>query len=191
MDVRIIAATNRTLADEVVAKRFRDDLFFRIAVALIKIPPLRTRKGDFALLVHHLLNRFNAESAADPGWEEKSLSPATRNRLQRHTWPGNIRELANTLTRAAVWSSGPTITEQDIAEALLELPKPAETVDGILNREIESGVDLPALLEEVAKHYLRRALEVTAGNKSRAADLVGLSSYQTLTNWMQKYGIDS
>ncbi|MEW8552669.1 MAG: sigma-54 dependent transcriptional regulator [Candidatus Thiodiazotropha sp.] len=191
VDVRIIAATNRTLADEVVAKRFRDDLFFRIAVALIKLPPLRTRKGDFTLLVDHLLNRFNAESAADPGWEEKSLSPATRNRLQRHTWPGNIRELANTLTRAAVWSSGPTITEQDIAEALLELPKPAETVDGILNREIESGVDLPALLEEVAKHYLRRALEVTAGNKSRAADLVGLSSYQTLTNWMQKYGIDS
>ncbi|MCB0266468.1 MAG: sigma-54 factor interaction domain-containing protein, partial [Calditrichaeota bacterium] len=73
VDVRIIAATNRTLADEVVAKRFRDDLFYRIAVALIKLPPLRIRKGDFTLLVDHLLNRFNAESAADPAWEKKGL----------------------------------------------------------------------------------------------------------------------
>lgn len=190
VDVRIIAATNRTLADEVVAKRFRDDLFYRIAVALIKLPPLRIRKGDFTLLVDHLLNRFNAESAADPAWEKKGLSPSARNLLQRHTWPGNIRELANTLTRAAVWSFGPTITEQDIAEALLELPRRAETVDGILNQPIESGVDLPALMEKVARHYLHRALETTAGNKSRAADLIGLSSYQTLTNWLQKYGID-
>lgn len=190
VDVRIIAATNRTLADEVAAKRFRDDLFFRIAVALIKLPPLRIRKGDFTLLVDHLLALFNAESAADPAWEEKSISPSARNLLQRHTWPGNIRELANTLTRAAVWSFGPTITEQDIAEALLELPTSTESVEGILNRPIEPGVDLPALLEEVARHYLHRALKTTAGNKSRAADLVGLSSYQTLTNWMQKYGID-
>jgi len=190
VDVRIVAATNRTLADEVSAKRFRDDLFFRIAVALIKLPPMRIRKGDFTLLVDHLLYRFNSESAADPAWEEKKLSPSARNLLQRHTWPGNIRELANTLTRAAVWSSGPTITEQDIAEALLELPKLADRVDGILNRPIESGVDLPVLLEEVAKHYLHRALEATAGNKSRAANLLGLSSYQTLTNWMQKYGVN-
>jgi DNA-binding NtrC family response regulator len=191
VDVRIIAATNRTLAEEVAAGRFRDDLFFRIAVALIRLPPLRIRKGDFTLLVDHLLRRFNAESAADPAWEEKTLSPSARNLLQRHDWPGNIRELANTLTRAAVWSAGATITEQDVAEALLELPKPTKAVDGILNRPIESGVDLPALLEEVARHYLRRALTATAGNKSRAAPLVGLSSYQTLSNWMQKYGVDS
>lgn len=190
VDVRIIAATNRTLADEVVAKRFRDDLFYRIAVALVKLPPLRIRKGDFTLLVDHLLDRFNAESAADPAWEEKRLSPSARNLLQRHTWPGNIRELANTLTRAAVWSTGPNITEQDISEALLELPKPADSMDSILNRPIESGVDLPALLEEVTKHYLSRALKTTAGNKSRAADILGLSNYQTLTNWMQKYGVD-
>jgi len=190
VNVRIIAATNRTLAEEVAAKRFRDDLFFRIAVALIKLPPLRIRKGDFTLLVDHLLDRFNAESSADPAWQEKFLSPSARNLLQRHSWPGNIRELANTLTRAAVWSARPTITEHDIAEALLELPTVTASVDGILNRPIESGVDLPALLEEVARHYLGRALETTAGNKSRAANLVGLPSYQTFSNWMQKYGID-
>ena len=191
VDVRIIAATNRTLTDEVAAGRFRDDLFFRIAVALIKLPPLRIRKGDLTLLVDHLLERFNAESAADPAWEEKRLSPSARNLLQHHTWPGNIRELSNTLTRAAVWSTGSTITGQDIAEALLELPTSADADEGILNRPIEDGVDLPGLLREVASHYLRRALDATAGNKSRAAELVGLSSYQTLSNWMQKYGVDS
>ena len=191
VDVRIIAATNRTLAEEVAAGRFRDDLFFRIAVALIKLPPLRVRKGDFTLLVDHLLGQFNTESAADPAWEEKQLSPSARNRLQRHSWPGNIRELANTLTRAAVWSSGPTITEQDADEALLELPTASGSEDGILDRPIDSGVDLPALLNRVASHYLHRALTTTAGNKSRAAYLVGLPSYQTLTNWMQKYGVDS
>ena len=110
VNVRIIAATNRTLTDEVAAGRFRDGLFFRIAVALIKLPPLRIRKGDFTLLVDHLLERINTESAADPAWEERSLSPSARNQLQRHVWPGNIRELTNTLTRAAVWSAGSTIT---------------------------------------------------------------------------------
>ncbi|MBT2989957.1 MAG: sigma 54-interacting transcriptional regulator [Candidatus Thiodiazotropha sp. (ex Ctena orbiculata)] len=189
VDVRIIAATNRTLADEVAARRFRDDLFFRIAVALIKLPPLRARKGDFTLLVDHLLDRFNTESAADPAWEEKTLSPSARNLLQRHDWPGNIRELANTLTRAAVWSTSSTITEQDVGEALLELPISSGNADGILNRPIENGVDLPDLLQQVAKHYLSRALEATAGNKSRTAELLGLSSYQTLTNWLKKYGL--
>lgn len=157
---------------------------------MIKLPPLRTRKGDFTLLVDHLLDRFNAESSADPAWQQKSLAPSARNLLQRHSWPGNIRELANTLTRAAVWSHRSTITEHDIAEALLELPMPTASSDGILNRPIEAGVDLPVLLEEVARHYLHRALETTAGNKSRAANLVGLSSYQTFSNWMQKYGVE-
>ncbi|WP_419620842.1 hypothetical protein [Thiolapillus sp.] len=107
-----------------------------------------------------------------------------------YVWPGNIRELTNTLTRAAVWSAGSTITGQDIAEALLELPTTTDTGDDILNRPIEDGVDLPSLIQEVASHYLRRSLDVTAGNKSSAAKLVGLSSYQTLTNWLQKYGVD-
>ncbi len=188
VNVRIITATNRTLTDEVAAGRFRDDLFFRIAVALIKLPPLRTRKGDLMLLVDHLLERINNENSTDPGWQEKRLSPSARNQLQRHTWPGNIRELANTLTRAAVWSNGPTISGQDITEALLELPAAAVADEGILNRPIEDGVDLPGLLQGVASHYLRRALDATAGNKSKAADLVGLPSYQTLTNWLKKYG---
>ena len=146
--------------------------------------------GDFTLLVDHLLERINNESAADPAWEEKSLSPSARNQLQRHAWPGNIRELTNTLTRAAVWSAGSTITGQDIAEAFLELPTTTNTGDDILNRPIEDGIDLPSLIQEVASHYLRRSLDVTAGNKSSAAKLVGLSSYQTLTNWLQKYGVD-
>lgn len=191
VDVRIIAATNRTLTEEVAAGRFREDLFFRIAVAVIKLPPLRLRTGDFTLLLDHLLHRINSESATDPAWQMKTLSPAARNLLQRHTWPGNIRELANTLTRAAVWSGKATIGGPDIADALLELPLGAQSAETILNRQIDMGVDLPALIQEVARHYIRRALETTAGNKSRAASLVGLPSYQTLGNWMRKYRVDS
>ena len=152
----------------------RDDLFFRIAVALIKLPPLRIRMGDFTLLVDHLLERINNESATDPAWEEKSLSPSARNQLQRHAWPGNIRELTNTLTRAAVWSAGSTITGQDIAEAFLELPTTTNTGDDILNRPIEDGIDLPSLIQEVASHYLRRSLDVTAGNKRQRRETRGL-----------------
>jgi len=189
VDVRIIAATNRTLADEVVAGRFREDLFFRIAVALIRLPPLRLRKGDFTLLTDHLLARINLDSAPDPAWVEKKLAPSAVNRLQQHSWPGNVRELANTLTRAAVWSPETAITAQDISDALLELPAPRRTEETILNRQLESGIDLPALIDKVATHYLTRAMELTAGNKTRAAEMLGLPSYQTLTNWLKKYSI--
>lgn len=191
VDVRIIAATNRTLASEVSEGRFREDLFFRIAVALLKLPPLRLRKGDITPLLDHLLERINAESAADPAWEKKTLAPSARNLLQRQLWTGNIRELTNTITRAAVWSAKPVISAQEISEALLELPPTNAGGDNILNKPIDQGIDLVALLETVARHYLQAAYDATAGNKSRAAELVGLASYQTFSNWMDKYGIET
>ncbi|MBN2887348.1 MAG: sigma-54-dependent Fis family transcriptional regulator [Chromatiaceae bacterium] len=191
IDVRLIAATNRTLAAEVAAGRFRPDLFFRIAVALIRVPPLRERQGDFRALAEYLLDRLNRDSAEDPGWEPKRLAPAALNRLARHAWPGNVRELANTLTRAALWSHGPVIGEAEVVEALLELPAPeaAGSAD-LLGRSLDRGVDLPALMRELAAHYLGRALEQCGGNKSRAARLLGLPSYQTLGNWLERYGVE-
>jgi DNA-binding NtrC family response regulator len=191
VDVRVIAATNRDLATEVGTGRFREDLFYRLAVLMLKVPPLRDREGDLAALIDGLLARINdqTERAGEPGFKRKKISSEARNILMVHPWPGNIRELENTLRRATVWTDGETISPADIKEALTG-SAPRAGVDGILNRPIEQGIDLQSIIGSVAEHYLRRAVEASHGNKSKAAELVGLPSYQTLTNWMRKYGIE-
>ena len=188
MDVRVIAATNRTLTEEVTGGRFREDLFYRLAVAVLKLPPLRERDGDVGLLAERLLERINAESASEPGYQGKELSALARNVLLRHSWPGNVRELSNTLRRAAIWSGGSTITAEDLHDALL--PATRDRAPAVLDRTLGNGFSLPKLLEEVARHYLARAMDEAANNKTRAAELVGLASYQTFTNWLSKYGAD-
>ena len=186
VDVRVIAATNRTLAEEVAEGRFREDLFYRLAVAVLQLPPLRDRAGDTGLLADRLLERINAESTSEPGYREKKISASARNVLLRHAWPGNVRELSNTLRRAAIWSDGSAITAQDLSDALL--PAARDHGRQILDRPLGNGFSLPQLLAEVARHYLGRAMEEASDNKTRAAELVGLASYQTLTNWLSKYG---
>lgn len=99
-----------------------------------------------------------------------------------------MRELQNTLRRAAVWSTDDTLTVEDVREALLPVASGAGQ-DTVLNRPLSGGIDLRTLLANVARHYLERALEETGGNKTEAARLVGLPSYQTLTNWMKRYGL--
>ena len=167
--------------------RFREDLYYRLAVAVLKLPPLRERQGDLGPLVDRLLDQINEESAREPGYRNKKLSASARNVLLRYSWPGNVRELMNTLRRAAIWSDGTTIEAEDVREALL--PAPRDQEQAVLNRTLGNGFNLPDLLANVARHYLSRAMEESAGNKSRAADLVGLASYQTLTNWLSKYGV--
>ena len=186
VDVRVIAATNRTLTEEVAGGRFREDLFYRLAVAVLKLPPLRERPGDVGLLADRLLQQIDAESASEPGYQSKKLSSSARNVLSRHPWPGNVRELSNTLRRAAIWSDGSSITAEDLHDALL--PAARDRAAAVLDRTLGNGFSLPQLLAEVARHYLARAMEEAANNKTRAAELVGLASYQTLTNWLSKYG---
>ena len=187
VDVRVVAATNRTLTQEVAENRFREDLYYRLAVAVLRLPPLRERTGDLGLLVDRLLDQINEESAHEPGYRDKKLSASARNILLQHSWPGNVRELLNTLRRAAIWSDGETIEAEDVRESIL--PAPRDRGHGILDRAMGEGFSLPDLLANVARHYLTRAMEEAAGNKSRAAELVGLASYQTLTNWLSKYGV--
>ena len=187
VNVRIIAATNRTLVEEIAAGRFREDLFYRLAVATLQLPPLRERSGDLSLLLDRLLKQVNDEHAQQPGYEQKKFSPSAKHILLAHPWPGNVRELMNTLHRAALWTSGPTIQSEDMREALL--PTIARKESSILDRPLGDGLSLPDLLASVARHYLIRALAETQGNKTQAALLVGLSSYQTLTNWLSKYGV--
>ena len=188
VDVRVIAATNRTLTNEVAQNRFREDLFYRLAVAVLKLPPLRERPGDLGLLVDRLLEQVNEESASEPDYKKKQLSPAARNILLQHSWPGNVRELLNTLRRAAIWSGAKTLEAADLRDALLPAPQD-QGPDGVLDRALGDGFSLPGLLGDVARHYLARAMKESGGNKTRAARMVGLSSYQTLTNWLSKYGV--
>ena len=187
VNARIIAATNRQLVTEIQAGRFREDLFYRLAVAVLKLPPLREREGDLSLLIDRLLEQVNRNGAEDPGYRQKNLAPGARNLLLTHPWPGNVRELLNTLQRATLWSEGATITEEELREALL--PFPACEDDDVLGRPLTPGFSLSDLMGEVARHYLYRALDEAQGNRTRAADLLGLPSYQTLNNWLKRYGI--
>ena len=185
VDVRVIAATNRTLTEEVAGGRFREDLFYRLAVAVLRLPPLRERAGDVGLLAGRLLAGINADSAGEPGYADKRLSASARNVLLRHAWPGNVRELANTLRRAAIWSEGDVIGEEEMVDALL----PAAGGGAVMGRALGNGFSLPGVLADVARHYLARAMREAGESKTRAAELVGLASYQTLTNWLVKYGV--
>jgi DNA-binding NtrC family response regulator len=191
VDVRIIAATNRDLAAEVTAGRFREDLFYRLAVLILKAPALRDREGDLGPIVDGLLRRINEQSERDrePGFKRKKLSSGARKLLMQEVWPGNIRQLENTLRRAVVWAEGDVVSSEDMMEALLPVASKNSTADLILDQPIDQGIDIQAIIGTVAIHYLERAIEAARGNKSKAAELLGLGSYQTLTNWMRKYDV--
>jgi transcriptional regulator with PAS, ATPase and Fis domain len=184
-DARIIAATNRDLIGELAENRFREDLFYRIAVAIIKLPPLRERAGDVGLLIDALIKQINTDSENEPGYKHKKISAGAKNLMLQYEWPGNVRELQNTLMRAAIWSTGPTISLEDIKEAMIPISLSREA--GLLDMPIKDGVNLTELMGKLAQHYLKRALDEANGNKTKAARMVGLPNYQTFTNWMQKY----
>jgi transcriptional regulator with PAS, ATPase and Fis domain len=185
-DFRLVSATNRPLADDASRGRFRDDLFHRIAVGVIKLPPLRHRGRDLQLLTDFYLQRLNRQFSEVEGWQEKSLSVAARKVLQEHSWPGNVRELINTLTRACLWSSSSEI-DGPLIENCLVRPREEERVK---DRPLGGDFRLEDVLSEVARHYLSRAMEEAGGSKTRAAELLGMSNYQTLGNWLKRYGLE-
>lgn len=187
VDVRVIAATNRDLRAEVAAGRFREDLYYRLASGVIRLPPLRERQGDLTPLLDHFLADANHKFADQPGFEQKVLSPPAKNLLLRHTWPGNVRELQATMDRLVLWTPGARVGVEDVREELLQ-PIQGKPTD-LLGRPLGEELQLPDLMAELARHYLERALEEAEGNKTRAAERVGLSSYQTFTNWMERYGV--
>jgi len=137
-------------------------------------------------LIDSLLASINAEAASQPGYKHKNLDMAARNILVQHSWPGNVRELHNTLLRASIWAIGDKITKQDVVEALALTVSPSD--ETVLGRPLDYPISLPEIIGDVARHYLERAMAQTHGNKSEAARLLGIGSYQTLSNWLQKYG---
>jgi transcriptional regulator with PAS, ATPase and Fis domain len=189
IDLRVISATNRNLINEVAEGNFREDLFYRLAVLVLNLPPLREREGDIGLMLDDFLKKLNQENTGTVWLEDKKLSASARNLLINHHWPGNVRELQNTLLRAAVFSSGEKISEIDVRRSIFPTT-PKQGYD-VLDHQLGNGFSLPGLIEKVARHYLDRALEQAHGNKSEAAKLVGLPSYQTLTNWLTKYKVSN
>ncbi|HKO46487.1 MAG TPA: sigma 54-interacting transcriptional regulator, partial [Polyangiaceae bacterium] len=188
---RIIAATNRNLALEVQARRFREDLFYRLAVALLHLPPLRERKGDLQPLIDALLKKANQKGQEEElRYRAKALSPGARNALLNYGWPGNVRELENTLMRATVWSSEAVLSEQDVRAALFHgSTSPRSRAAGLA--ELGPGFNLNEVLLEASRPYVVQALQEASGNKTHAAKLLGLGSPQVLGDRMEKLGIQA
>lgn len=186
VDVRVIAATNRDLSLEIAEGRFREDLFYRVAIGVIKLPALKDREGDLVLLAEHMMEEINKEAADQPGYIHKNISVKAKNIILNYAWPGNVRELYGSLLRASLWSDTDMITEEDMQDALLER---TEVKSGMSLPEIGKGIDIIGVLDEVKQEYIHKALDQTGGNKKKAAGILGLSNYQTLTNWMDKLGL--
>lgn len=187
VDVRVIAATHRDLSADVASGRFREDLFHRLAVGILQLPPLRERGGDIDLLIDAFVNQVNSESKGKPEAQEKKLSISARKILLAHSWPGNVRELYHTLLRASIWSQASTIEPEDISLALLKIQRNSED---ILGRPLTEGFDLQGLLDNVSRDYVKRAIKQTGNRKSAAANLLGFRHHQTLSNWMDRLGLD-
>jgi DNA-binding NtrC family response regulator len=174
-DARLVAATNRDLDEEVFEKRFREDLFYRINVVRIDLPPLRDRPGDVLELTHHLL----AQHAARSGRPPLGISVQAAAKLVGYRWPGNVRELQNCVEHAVAFSRFGEISVDDLPEKVREHKAtrlPVETAEGT---EIIT-------LEELDRRYVERALEILGGNKSRAADLLGIDRrtlYRRIDRW--------
>ncbi|HEY2405275.1 MAG TPA: sigma 54-interacting transcriptional regulator, partial [Polyangiaceae bacterium] len=190
VDVRLIAATHRNLAVEVQAGKFREDLFYRLAVAVLHLPPLRDRPGDLGPLIEALLDRANDAALRDePAYTPKRLSRAAKTLLMAQRWPGNVRELEHTLMRTTVWADQPIISESDVREALFQGALPSTGI-GIAD-DLPDDFDLDAALAEASRQYIRRALRQTHGKVDPARKLLGLNSHQVLDKRMKKLGIES
>ncbi len=175
IDVRVIAATNRDLRQMVAESRFQEDLFYRLNVIPIHLPPLRERRDDIPALVEHFLRKHTQRTGRRIDRIDDGVVPA----LQQYEWPGNVRELENTIERAVVLSSGPTIT----AQAVSVLGAAASQVSGLPSLRLRQNI------EWVEKETIRRSLEASKGVKKDAAELMGISQ-RALSYYLAKFRID-
>ncbi|AMV26466.1 Transcriptional regulatory protein ZraR [Gemmata sp. SH-PL17] len=187
-DVRIVAATNRDLLGCVAQNQFREDLYYRLATITIKLPRLRERRGDVGAIAERLLGRINRDFARqEPGFRPKRLSPSALGYVKGHSWPGNVRQLYNTLVQAAVMTDGDVIDRRDLDDAVAEVPGQAPA--DLLEVPLGGRFSLERHLEEIQRHYLRRALAEADGVQRRAAELLGYRNYQTLAAQLERLGI--
>jgi len=193
IDVRIFAATNRDLERDAQRDRFRRDLYFRLAVIILHLPPLRERGDDVLLLAQHYLARFNAKY----GKQVRQLDPRARDLLLAYPWPGNVRELSHVIERAVLWSRGPTLDAEHLSlttpEPLGETPEraaePAVTAPADPTPTATTNLPPPGMdLERWERAMIEQALRECDGNQTRAAHRLGISR-DTLRYRLKKYGI--
>ncbi len=177
-DVRLIAATNRNLEEGIKRETFREDLYYRLNVVTISLPPLRERKEDIPLLVEHFLKKYNGENKKNV----TSLSKEVKDLLMRYDYPGNIRELENIIERAVVLCRGDTLTTQELPLNLKD-----SKVEAALEQARERR-SLPGTLEEIERQLISQALGVSGGVQTKAADELGISE-RVLRYKMKKYRI--
>jgi two-component system response regulator PilR (NtrC family) len=182
-DTRVIAATNRDLASMVKQGGFREDLFYRVSVIPIELPPLRERREDIAELIEHFVEKFCRQTGRSLHVSERS-----QELLERYAWPGNVRELEHTIERAVALERTDTIQPESLPQSITNYNPasvpPAET--GLP----EEGLNLVAHLEHMEKTYLLEALRRTGGNQTRAAEILHLS-VRSLRHLLDKHGIRS
>jgi two-component system response regulator HydG len=177
VDVRIIAATNRDLDEEIRRGGFRSDLFYRLNVITLTLPPLRDRAEDIPVLAEHFLAKF----AASRGREPASLAAATATALQGYDWPGNVRELENALERAAVLSGTGEIQPSTLPSRITE--RPAQPL-------VAASLPPNPTLEIIERAYIHWVLHAESGNKTRAAEVLGIDP-STLYRKLLRYGMES
>jgi len=176
VDVRVIAATARNLEEDVAQARFREDLFYRLNVVRLEVPPLRERPKDIPLLADHFLERFGRSL----GKPRQGLADDALERLVAYSWPGNVRELENVLERAVILSDGGRITPRELPHNVLA--PPAGAAPGA------SDYGLKRARRAAETHCIRRALEATGGNRTRAARLLEIS-HRALLYKIKEYGL--
>jgi DNA-binding NtrC family response regulator len=177
IDVRLIAATNKDLQVEVREGRFRDDLFYRLNVVSIHLPPLRERREDIPALAHHFLRKYAQANGKSIG----GFAPETLARLEAYPWPGNVRELENAIERAVAVSAQPVLLPDDLPAYL---STPAGTLSGAGGREHLALTSL----DDMIQRHVRRVLAATDGNKKQAAEILGVDR-RTLYRMLARYAI--
>ena len=180
VDVRIVAATNRDLREEVDVGRFREDLYYRINVIPIHLPPLRDRRSDIPLLVDHFRKKYSDEMGID----DKPISEEALARLESYEWPGNVRELENTIERAMALATSDRLTVEDLPSHLVSAP--VARLDTVFLPE--DGLDLEAHLDAIRGDLMAQALERTGGVQTQAADLLAMT-FRSFRYYAKKLGL--
>ena len=190
VDVRVVAATNRNLKAAVAARQYREDLYFRLSVFPIVIPPLRDRPDDIPMLARYFIDRYCKELKKKP----LALSPAAEEELRRYAWPGNVRELQNCIERAAILTEGDTIHPRHLSLSFRgpTAAAPSDEDDGPWSKIDLSGTMAEAsrrTMAEMEKRKIEKALKEGGGNPGRAAELLQIS-YKALLDKLKTYGIE-
>jgi two-component system, NtrC family, response regulator PilR len=186
VDVRIIAATNKDFEREIAEGRFREDLYYRLSVIPILVPPLRERREDIPLLARHFLESFR-KTMEKP---IEAISPEAMTRLESYDWPGNVRELENTMERAVALESGPQISLRVLPDRIAGYSDASAThASGAVAGDFPAeGVDFEKEIAQAERSYLQAALEKAGGVRTRASELLKIS-YRSFRHYAKKHNL--